>query len=149
MGIGSIKNGVGNPFALRQCGLQILDVEKLLLELGIVLLMVHLYSQLLQNWKDAKNNWNPGVETTLVICKEALSIQRISYGGQKRLQPNLESMRRLIGWKGSWIFYMIRKKRCGINCGHKGGGESPPSFYNGLGTIYIASSRERTFWSYY
>ena len=26
-----------------------------------------------------------------------------------------------------------------------GGGESPPSFYNGLGTIYIASSRERTF----
>ena len=27
----------------------------------------------------------------------------------------------------------------------QGGGESPPSFYNGLGTIYIASSRERTF----
>ena len=28
-------------------------------------------------------------------------------------------------------------------------GESPPSFCNGLGIIYIVSSRERTFWSYY
>ena len=33
------------------------------------------------------------------------------------------------------------------NCGHKG--ELPLSFCNGLGTIYIASSQRRIFWSYY
>ena len=32
-------------------------------------------------------------------------------------------------------------------CGHNG--ESPPSFCNGLRTIYIASFRGRNFWSYY
>ena len=47
--MGSVKNDVGNPFALKQCGSQILDIEKLLLELGIILLIVHLCSQLLQN----------------------------------------------------------------------------------------------------
>ena len=55
-GNGEHKNGVGNPFALRQCGFKILDVENLLLELGIVLLMVLLCSQLLQNCRVAKND---------------------------------------------------------------------------------------------
>lgn len=45
MGMGSTKNGAGKSFTLRQCGFWIPDIEKLLLELGIVLLMVHLCLQ--------------------------------------------------------------------------------------------------------
>ena len=43
-----------------------------------------------------------------------------------------------------WVLGMVIIGSLCHHCRHKGFLESPPSFCNGLGTIYIASFRERT-----
>ena len=76
-------------------------------------------------------------EIAVMIRVKSLVIEKM------RMQESFMKIILMMRWTIMMKTLWIQRGHCGYK------GESPPSFCNGQGTIYIAFFRGRTFWFYY